>query len=54
MSLVEAISLNVAKEEIKINHKKDLEGLHFRVPQEPFRIASPTKDGPNSVKGSSH
>ena len=28
ISLMEPISLNVAKEEIKINHKKDPEGLH--------------------------
>ena len=54
MSLVEAISLNAAKEEIKINRKKDPEGLHSRVPQEALQIASPTKDGSNQVKGSSH
>ena len=54
MSLVEAISLNVAEEEMKINREKDLEGLHSRVPQEALRTASPTKDGPDSVKGSSH
>ena len=47
MSLVEAISSNAAKEEIKINRKKDPEGLHSRVPQEALQIASPTKDGSN-------
>ena len=54
MSLVEAICLNVAKEEIKKNLEKDLEGLHSRVPQEALPIASPFKGGPDSVKGSSH
>ena len=54
MSLVEAISLNVAKEEIKKNLEKDLEGLHSRVPREALPIASPTKGGPDSVKGSCH
>ena len=54
MSLVEAISLNVAKEEIKINCEKDPESLYSRVPQEALQIASPTKDGPFSVKGKSH
>ena len=54
MNLVEAISLNAAKEEIKIDRKKDPEGLHSRVPQEALQIASPTKDGSNQVKGSSH
>ena len=54
MSLVEAISLNVAKEEIKINREKDPEGLHSRVPKESLQATSPTKDGPDSVKGSSH
>ena len=54
MSFVEAIGLNVAKEEIKINCKKDPEGLHSRVPQETLQIASPAKDGPYSVKGNSH
>ena len=52
MSLVETISLNVVKEEIEINRKKDPEGLHSRVPQKALQIASPTKDGPDSVKGS--
>ena len=32
MSFVEAISLDVAKEEIKINCEKDPEDLRFRVP----------------------
>ena len=54
MSIVEAISLNVAKEEIKINCEKDPESLYSRVPQEALQIASPTKDGPYSVKGNSH
>ena len=54
MSLMEATSLNVAKEEIKINCEKDPEGLHSRVPQEALQIASPAKDGPYSVKGNSH
>ena len=54
MSFVEAISLNVAKEEIKINCEKDPEGLHSRVPQEALQIASLIKDGPDSVKRSSH
>ena len=54
MSLVEAISLNAAKEEIKINREKDPEGLHSRVPKEALQATSPTKDGPDSVKGSSH
>ena len=54
MSFVEAISLNVAKEEIKINCEKDPEGFHSRVPQEALQIASPAKDGPSSVKGNSH
>ena len=39
MSIVGALSLNVAKEEIKNNREKDLEG-HFRVPQEAPRFAS--------------
>ena len=30
MSLLEAISLNVAKEEVKKNREKDLESLHSR------------------------
>ena len=54
MSFVEATCLNVAKEEIKINCEKDPESLYSRVPQEALQIASPTKDGPYSVKGSSH
>ena len=54
MSFVEAISLNVAKEEIKINCEKDPEDLHFRVPQEALQIAFPIKDGTDSVKRSSH
>ena len=54
MSLVEATSLNVAKEETKIKCEKDPEGLHSRVPQEALQIASPAKDGPYSVKGNSH
>ena len=54
MSLVEAISLNIAKEEIKINCEKDPESLYSRVPQKALQIASPTKDGPDSVKGSSY
>ena len=48
MSLVEAISLNVAKEEIKINREKDLEGLHSRVLREALPIASQTKGCPSS------
>ena len=51
---MEALTLNVAKEDIKINREKDPEGLHSRVPQEAQQIASPTKYGPDSVKGSSH
>ena len=54
MSLVEAITQNVAKEEIKINHEKDPKSLHSRVPQVALQIASPTKDSPDSVRGSSH
>ena len=54
MSLVEAISLNVAKEEMKINCEKDPESLYSRVLQEALQIASPTKDGPYSVKGNAH
>ena len=54
VSLVEAISLNIAKEQIKINCEKDPESLYSRVPQEALQIASPAKDGPYSVKGSSH
>ena len=34
MSFVEAISLNAATEEVKINCEKDPEDLHFRAPQE--------------------
>ena len=37
MSLVEAISQNVAKEEIKINCEKDPEGIYSRVPQEALK-----------------
>ena len=51
---MEAKNLNVAKEKIKINCEKDPEGFHSRVPQEALKIASPTKNGPDSVKGSSH
>ena len=54
MSLMEATSLNVAKEEIKMNYEKDPEALHSRVPQEALQIASLIKDGPDSVKRSSH
>ena len=54
VSLVEAISLNIAKEEIKMNYEKDPEALHSRVPQEALQIASLIKDGPDSVKRSSH
>ena len=54
MSLVEPISLNVAKEEMKINHEKDPEGLHSRVPHEALQITLPTKEGPVSVIESSH
>ena len=54
ISLLEAISLNVAKEEIKIKCEKDPEGLHSKVSQDALQIASPTKDGPDSVKGSSY
>ena len=54
MSLVEATSLNVAKEEIKINCEKDPEDLHFRVPQEALQIAFLIKDGTDSIKRSSH
>ena len=54
MSLVEAMSLNVTKEEIKIDCEKDPESLYSTVPQEALQIASPTKDGPYSVKGNSH
>ena len=54
MSFVEAISLNVAKEEINMNYEKDPEALHSRVPQEALQIASLIKDGPDSVKRSSH
>ena len=54
MSFVKAISLNAAKEEIEINREKYPEGLHSRVPKEALQATSPTKDGPDSVKGSSH
>ena len=54
MSFVEALSLNVAKEEIKINCEKDPEDLHFRVPQEALQIAFLIKDGTDSIKRSSH
>ena len=54
MSFVEALSLNVAKEEIKMNCEKDPEDLHFLVPQEALHIAFPIKDGTDSVKRSSH
>ena len=53
-SFVGGISLNVAKEEIKMNYEKDPEALHSRVPQEALQIASLIKDGPDSVKRSSH
>ena len=52
--LVEPISLNVAKEAIKINHEKDPKGLHSRVPHEALQIAPPTEHGPVSVIESSH
>ena len=51
---IATISLNVAKEEIRLNREKDPEGLHSRVPQEALQIASPAKDGPYSVKGNSY
>ena len=54
MSFVEAISLNIAKEEIKINCEKDPEDLHFRVPQEALQIAFLIKDGTDSMKRNSH
>ena len=54
MSLVEPISLNIAKEVIKINHEYDPKSLHSRVAPEAPEIASPTKDGPVSVIKSSH
>ena len=54
MSFVEAISLYVAKEEIRINCEKDPEDLHFRVPQEALQIAFLIKDGNDSVKRSPH
>ena len=54
MSLVEATSLNVAKEEIKINCEKDPEDLHFLVPQEALQIAFLIKDDTDSVKRSSY
>ena len=54
ISFVEALSLNVAKEEIKINCEKDPEGLHSRVPQEALQIASLIEDSLDSVKRSSH
>ena len=53
MSLVEAISLNVAKEEMKINREKDPESLYSRVPKEALRIASPTNGGHDTVEGCS-
>ena len=53
MSLVEATSLNVAKEEMKINCEKDPEGLHSRVPQEALQKASPMNGGCGSIKGGS-
>ena len=54
MSFVEAISLNVAKEEIEMNCEKDPEDLHFRVPQEALQIAFLIKDGTDSMKRNSH
>ena len=54
MSFVEAINLYVAKEKIEINHEKDPEGLHSRVPEEALQIASLIRDGPDSVKRSSY
>ena len=51
MSLLEAISLNVAKEEVKKNYEKDLESLRSRDPRETLQIASPSNSGPDSVKG---
>ena len=53
MSLVEAISLNIAKEEIKINCEKDPESLYSRVPQEALQTASPMNGGCGSIKGGS-
>ena len=54
MSLLEALSLNVAIEEIKKNREKDLASLHSRVSGEALQIASPTNGGPDPAKRSSH
>ena len=54
MSFVEAISLNEAKDEMKINCEKDPEDLHFRVPQEALQLAFLIKDGTDSMKRNSH
>ena len=54
MSFVEAVSLNVAKNKIRINCEKDPEDLHFIVPREALQIAFPIKDDIDSVKRSSH
>ena len=54
MSLLEAISLNVAKEKVKKNREKDLESLCSRKPQEALQIDSQTNGGPDSVIGNLH
>ena len=51
MSLLEAISLHVAKEKVKKSREKDLESLCSREPREAPQIASPTNGGPDSVTG---
>ena len=51
MSLLETISLNVVKEEMKINRKKDPEGLHSRVPQKALQMVSLMNGSCGSIKG---
>ena len=50
---MEAISSNAAKEEIKINRKKDPEGLHSRVPQEALQKAALMTGGCGKINGGS-
>ena len=54
MSLLVAMSVNVAEEEIKKNCEKDLETHHSRIHREALQITSPTNGGPDSAKGGSH
>ena len=51
MSILVAMSVNVAEEEIKKDCEKDLETHYSRLHQEALRIAFPTNGGPDSVKG---